>query len=263
MPIEMKVQEAYRKYAREYFQARLEGDLRNRVNNFTELPSMLEALGILNQKKLLDVGCGPGIHAREYARLGANVTGVDVTSEMIEIAKKYCPTAAFQTANIYTLPFNDNSFDIVTASLMTFHLDDPARAFKEVKRVLKDNGKFLYSDLSPFYLARGNDRNLTNIHHALGHSRDKVTGEIQVFSGNFEEDTVDKVPLVSGADVKCYRRMFGSNTRIIAQAGLTIVDYINCFPTPEFEKIRPQAYQILNAMPPYCIYVTQKKESIA
>ena len=42
MPIEIKVQEAYRKYAREYFQARLEGDLRNRVNNFRIACILLE-----------------------------------------------------------------------------------------------------------------------------------------------------------------------------------------------------------------------------
>ncbi len=259
MPIEAEVQTAYRKYARDYFQARLEGGLRNRVNNFTELPSMLEALGDLNGKMLLDIGCGPGIHAREYVLRGAMVTGVDVTSGMVEMAREYCPTATFHPATTYDLPFGDDSFDLVTASLMVFHLDDPARAFKEVKRVLKDNGKFLYSDLSPFYLARGNNRDGANIYRALGHIRDQASGEIQVFQGNFEEDIVDEVPLVSGATVKCYRRMFGSNVRIIAEAGLALVDYRNCFPTSEFEAVRPEAYQILKSMPPYCIYVTEKR----
>lgn len=99
----------------------------------------------LNGKKLLDIGCGPGIHMKEYISRGAEGFGIDISSKMIELAKKHCPDADFKIGSIYDLEFDESYFDILTASFVLDHVTDLEKAVKELKRVLKQNGLFICS----------------------------------------------------------------------------------------------------------------------
>jgi len=94
----------------------------------------------LKGKKLLDIGCGPGIHMKKYIERGAEGFGIDISSKMIALAKEHCPDADFKTGSIYNLEFDDSYFDILTASFVLDHVKDIEKAVKEMKRVLKQNG---------------------------------------------------------------------------------------------------------------------------
>ena len=95
-------------------------------------------------KRLLEVGCGMGTDLLQFARGGARVTGVDLTSRSIEISRHhlelYGASGDFATADAETLPFADESFDVVYSNGVLHHTPDTARAVREIHRVLRPGG---------------------------------------------------------------------------------------------------------------------------
>lgn len=91
--------------------------------------------------ELLDVCCGSGMVSEYYAGQGAEVTGLDYSEEAIARAnkrkEKYDFEAQFQTGDAHNLPFRDNSFDIVSIHDGLHHLEDTAKAVKEMARVAR------------------------------------------------------------------------------------------------------------------------------
>ena len=99
--------------------------------------------------KLLDIGCGTGWVVCEYARHGAEVTGIDLTEAATLIARKrlqlYGLNADIKEADAENLPFEDESFDMVTSMGVLHHTPDTQKALDEIHRVLRKNGKFIIS----------------------------------------------------------------------------------------------------------------------
>lgn len=87
---------------------------------------------------VLDVGCGDGYLCSVFLGKGINkITGVDFSSKRIEFAKKTFPGINFMEGSAYSLPVEDNSFDLVTAIEILEHLEKPGDAIAELKRVAK------------------------------------------------------------------------------------------------------------------------------
>lgn len=104
----------------------------------------------LNEKPLaLDVGCGTGIQSLRLAQLGYKVIGVDLSENLIEIAKKKLKTNGFDDAefivlNAEKLPFENEMFDAVNCCGPTLpFIEKWESTLQEINRVLKPNGKFL------------------------------------------------------------------------------------------------------------------------
>ena len=107
----------------------------------------------------LDVACGTGDMAVELLKRGCSVTGIDLSEEMLAIARRKAAEANFQLANAEALPFDDASFDAVTSAfgIRNFvHLD---KGLAEMARVLKSGGRMVILEMStpdsalvrPFY----------------------------------------------------------------------------------------------------------------
>lgn len=102
------------------------------------------ALNFLQPKpsdKILDIGCGSGVFANLAAKSGADVTGFDATEQLIEEAKLRNSSIQFLTGEMEELPFDDNTFDIVTGFNSFQYASDVKNALTQAKRVLKDKGK--------------------------------------------------------------------------------------------------------------------------
>jgi SAM-dependent methyltransferase len=101
---------------------------------------VLERLGIGAGIRLIDIGCGSGYAAAMAAALGATVTGIDITPELIEIARERVPGAEFVTGGMDDLPFASESFDAAVGFNAFQFAEDPGQAVREAARVIKPGG---------------------------------------------------------------------------------------------------------------------------
>lgn len=108
------------------------------------IPAMIQATEIASGSVVLDIGCGPGNTSSAIASVGANVTGIDFSHKMVEVANAKYPGIKFKQADAENIPVEDDSMDAVVASYVVHHLANPVKVFSEIRRVLKPNGKFAF-----------------------------------------------------------------------------------------------------------------------
>jgi ubiquinone/menaquinone biosynthesis C-methylase UbiE len=109
-------------------------------------------------KRVLELGFGAGYDAYEFCRNGADYTGIDITPENVDRARKHLSFYDFEPTLLQgdaeDLPFESKSFDLVYSNGVLHHTPDMARAFREARRVLKPGGDFwviVYHRDSVFY----------------------------------------------------------------------------------------------------------------
>jgi ubiquinone/menaquinone biosynthesis C-methylase UbiE len=92
-----------------------------------------------------DIGCGPGQVARYLHNLGAEAMGADLSSNMIEQARRLNPGQRFEQADMRALPFKDGELAGITAFYSIIHIprSDVTTVLKEFQRVLQPNGWLL------------------------------------------------------------------------------------------------------------------------
>ncbi|MDH4319310.1 MAG: class I SAM-dependent methyltransferase [Desulfobulbaceae bacterium] len=104
-------------------------------------------IGEDRQQKILDVGCGTGFLTIKINALGYKCRGLDLSTGMMDLAKSKAAEQdleiEFSKGNVAELPFDDAGFDVVTNRSVLWTLLEPAKTFKEWRRVLKPGGKLL------------------------------------------------------------------------------------------------------------------------
>ncbi len=130
-------------------------DLNNRVHSFgldQRWRRRAVRLAEPNEStQVLDVACGTGDLAQEFARAGAaNVVGLDYTPAMLDYAQAKATRAGGRLASIkyihgdaQDLPFADASFDVVSIAFGIRNVADPTKAIHEFRRVLKPGGRLI------------------------------------------------------------------------------------------------------------------------
>lgn len=109
----------------------------------------IELLGAPNGT-LLDVGCGGGSHTLAFANAGWQVTGVDPSGEQLRLARERgCDVVQ---ARGEELPFGDDTFDAVVSLWTHTDVDDWPAVLREVRRVLRPGGPFVYLGVHPCFV---------------------------------------------------------------------------------------------------------------
>lgn len=105
-----------------------------------QVPTYEEALrhvGLEPGERVLDIGCGVGAFLRLVADRGGEPSGIDASRELIELARERLPIADLRTGDMEHLPYDDNTFDLVTGFNSFFFANDMVAALREAGRVAK------------------------------------------------------------------------------------------------------------------------------
>jgi SAM-dependent methyltransferase len=100
--------------------------------------------------RALDAACGTGRHARHLLELGHEVTGVDLSPEMLTVARAKVPGATFREADLRNIPGAGGEFDLVVCGLALALVAELGAAVAELSRVLRPGGHLVVSVLHPF-----------------------------------------------------------------------------------------------------------------
>jgi len=117
------------------------------IGGFTSIDRLAELCQITEQTRILEVGCGTGTNACYLAeKYGCTVVGIDLAEHMVQQANRraaelgLADRATFRVGDAYHLDFPDATFDAVITVFVSQFLD-PAKAFPEFSRVLRDGGR--------------------------------------------------------------------------------------------------------------------------
>lgn len=138
--------------------------------------AMLEVIGEGPFERLLDLGTGTGRVLELLASRVERGVGIDLSHEMLTFARAKLDKAGHahcqvRHGDLYALPFEATSFDVVTIHQVLHYLDEPARAVTEAARVLRPGGKLVMVDFAPHHLEFLREE---QAHRRLGFSENEV-----------------------------------------------------------------------------------------
>jgi ubiquinone/menaquinone biosynthesis C-methylase UbiE len=124
---------------------------------------------------VLELGCGTGYFTRELARSGADVVAIDISPELLEIARANCsaPNIRYEIQNAYELSYPDAVFDSVVGSSILHHLEIE-EAIREIYRVLKPGGTIYFTEPNMLNPQIAIQKNVPWIKRKLGDSPDET-----------------------------------------------------------------------------------------
>lgn len=102
-----------------------------------------DRLGVSTGTTYLDAGCGSGMAAQIASTRGAQVSGVDASMSLLQIARNRTPNGNFHVADLEALPFDDEVFDVVTGFNSFQYAGNPGVGLLEAKRVAKPGAQVL------------------------------------------------------------------------------------------------------------------------
>ncbi|MFC4440148.1 MULTISPECIES: class I SAM-dependent methyltransferase [Natrialbaceae] len=98
-------------------------------------------------QKILDVGCGTGVISLLLAEIGHDVTGIDMSAEMLEKARRKARqteySIEFFTGDAEALDQSDNTYDLVTGRHLIWTLPNPSKAIREWQRIVRPGGRIV------------------------------------------------------------------------------------------------------------------------
>lgn len=224
---------------------RSRGDLyREALNN----PAIFRMLGSVNGKTVLDLGCGEGYNTRILAGRGARVVGIDLSGELIRLARekeREEPLGIeYHKADAARLSmFEEGAFEIVVAFMSLMDIRDLEGALLEVGRVLQRGGRFVFSVTHPCFERFGPD---------LGWEKDEK-GEKLCYKVDdyFDEGPKEFIFTLGGGKVTLpgkmihFHRTLSTYFRLLRRAGLAVTGLEEPRPSRAALKEYPQIEDLL------------------
>lgn len=154
------------------------------------LRRLAKKIGIRKDQQVLDVACGVGNWLLACSEAGASTSGVDLSEKAISICKSILPEGEFYATPAESLPFDDNTFDVVTCLGSLEHFVAPEIALNEMLRVAKNDARFIL----------------------LVPNADFLTRRVGLFSGTYQVDAKEHV------------RTLDEWNNLFNKSGLTVID---------------------------------------
>jgi ubiquinone/menaquinone biosynthesis C-methylase UbiE len=211
----------------------------NATNALYERPAMLALIGELKGKRVLDAGCGAGALAEAMLEGGAHVTGLEISESMANLARgrlgPHAPVHVADLAQPLTM-CEDESFDVIAASLVLHYLEDWGPTLQELWRVLVPGGILAIST-----------------HHPTMDWR--LTG-----GSYFETRQITETWQKSGvsASVTFWRRPLTAMVAAFRAARFAIDDIVEPMPVAECVERFPREYTQLTTAPRFLFFRVKK-----
>lgn len=117
---------------------------------------ILGLIAPIQNKRVLDVGCGDGVLSVQLARKGGDVIGLDPDPRMLDAARDRASRSRagvpYVEGSARSLPFADENFDVVVAVTVLCFVSDAERALSEMARVLRPGGRLMIGELGHYSL---------------------------------------------------------------------------------------------------------------
>jgi ubiquinone/menaquinone biosynthesis C-methylase UbiE len=212
------------------------------LNAYYERPATLALAGDVAGRRILDAGCGSGPLFAELRDRGAIVSGIDASAGMLEQARRRLGADAdLRIADLADpVPFPDQEFDDVIASLVLHYLRDWKPTLAELRRVLKTGGRLIVSVNHPF---------LVNLMH-------RQTGPRPDY---FEPYTWTDEWTMGGQTVQMtfWNLPLHAMTDAFTAAGFRICVINEPHPVPAARELFGDDFHILNTFPSFLFFVLQ------
>lgn len=226
----------YNEFGKIYHQSRIEGG--RFFNEFLEMPATLSLIpqNLINNF-VLDAGCGSGIYARELARRGARVIGIDISETMLAIAneeKQPEDNISYHLGDLYQTDLPNDSVDLIVCNYVLESIKDIDRVFKEFYRVLKTEGTCIYSISHPL-------RALT--------IKEKINNREIWRLENYYDHGIRTSDFGQGMKIKKFKRTISEYIDSSTKAQFFIKKFYEPQPIPEGKKHDPEAYDIAMRLP--------------
>ncbi|MGD6780995.1 MULTISPECIES: class I SAM-dependent DNA methyltransferase [Bacillaceae] len=182
-------------------------------NNAIEGPIMFELVGNIQNRTILDLGCGDASFGKELLQLGAkHYTGVEGSEQMVEAARSTLLEldATIHNETMESFNYPSASYDLVTARFAIHYVSDIDRLFQSIHETLKEGGKFVFSIQHP----------LTTSSFASKESGDKRGNWIV---DDYFRDGERKEPWINQVVVK-YHRTIEQYFTALRKAGFSVQD---------------------------------------
>lgn len=191
-------------------------------------PALFALLPDVNGKRVLDAGCGEGYLCRKLARLGARVTGVDYSEEMLAMARERTDPAlgiCYLHGNCEHMDFLDpSSYDLVVSNMMLMDLADHEAALTSMHRALVEGGILVLSISHPCFTTPD-----------CGWVKDDEGNKLYWKVDRYFAEGAYEQPMPPDAEdgLILFHRTLSTYLRTLLRTGFTLVDVIEPAPTEE------------------------------
>ena len=198
-------------------------------------PVLLELLGSVQGRRILDAGCGEGYLSRILAERGASVVAVDYSRHMLDIARERTPAGLaidYVYGNCEDLGFlKGGSFDVVVANMVLQDLSDYEAVIREMHRVLVPGGAFIFTIAHPCFTAP-----------ECGWVRDDEGEKLHWKVDRYFEEVVSEQDYPRGAKDRLlhFHRTLTSYFRAVREAGFAVEALVEPRPSEEMLSRYPE-----------------------
>ena len=233
---------------------------------FVAMESHLGILGNVRGKRILEIGCGAAQNSIALAKRGADVCGIDLSRNQIlfgkRLARKEGARIDLMVGNMETLPFKDESFDLVTTAISLLYVPDLRATFAEVNRVLGKDGYFTFNEVHPLVGGK------------LISFRGQPAGAVSDYFKRRIVRWTDRLPDGSTVKMHSYYRTLQDYFDALVESGFVIERYLELerleerdFSALNREKLRKeryarQLYKIMKEVPIWLIFKSRKDRAV-